>query len=134
LVLLTGPIGFVIYFVYNRDTIALAGSRLQKKNLLESLESKVPPRREPEREDRSYLSLPPDILIIDPSQGGDSSLVGDSSFTDPELDSLIENGKIIDAHEHLQRVLKLAQDMGDTEFAHKYDGYEVRIKRMENLK
>lgn len=118
LTLVTGPIGFIIYFLYNNDTLALAGNRAKKKNLIEKLGSKEPPRRE--REDHSYLSAPPDNLVIEPV------------FSDTELDALIRDGKITEAREHLERALKLAADMGDTEFAHKYEGYAATIERIEN--
>ena len=109
LTLATGPVGFVIYFLYNRDTLDLAAKRHRKDRLKEVLESNTPPQ--PEREDRSYLSALP------------ASLTGESPFADPELDALIREGKMDEAREHLDRVLKTAEDMGDTHVAHKYRGY-----------
>jgi hypothetical protein len=113
LVLATGPIGLVIYWIYNQDTIALAGSRMKKKNLIEKLGSNQPPRRD--REDRSYLSAPPETLVVE------------ASFSDPDLDALIRDGNISDARQHLDRILKLASDMGDTELASKYEAYAAKL-------
>ena len=116
LVLLTGPVGFVIYFLYNRDTLDLAAKRHKKDRLKEALESKIPPHPEPE--DRSYLSALP------------ASLTGETPFADPELDALIREGRIVEAREHLQRVIKLSEDMGDTHLAHKYDWYVSRLEQL----
>ena len=115
-VFFTGPIGLVIYFFLNRDTLALAGARVKRNRLKDALES---PFTAQKRVDHSSLSAPP------------STLSGERGFEDPKLETLIGQGRTGEARAYLDRVVGLARDMGDEEFVARYEKYQERIDGME---
>ncbi len=51
----------------------------------------------------------------------------DTGFSDPELDRLIEAGKLSEARAHLEEMVKIAREMNDNETVRNYSRYRSRI-------
>ena len=118
LVFFTGGWGFLVYILFNRDTLQLAAQRFRGKSLEDKLESTIerPARIRP---DQSELGLPPTIKI---EAGG---------FSDQQLEALMSEGKPSAARRYLENILKVAKEMGDEDTIEKYRKYAERFAELE---
>ena len=118
LVFLLGVWGILIYILFNRDTLQLAGRRVRGKSLEEKLTSTTY-RADKDRPDYSELGLRPLIKIET------------DGFSDQKLETLLRDSELAAAREYLENILRIAREMGDEDTVEKYKKYGERLTELE---
>jgi hypothetical protein len=119
-VFLTGFAGLITYIIVVNDSIVSAAKRNLGWSRSEKLSTEIMKDMKKENPGNEF-SILPDSIVTSPG------------YEDKDLHALINSGRMQDARNYLDKMYKLAEEMGDSSLKNKYQWYENKLEREQDL-